>query len=176
MSMNVIPKKITKKWFTLIEILIVITIISFLLTVVMKFSGSQIWELRQKKEVEEFKDAFNTTITKNINSNYINKKKYTQLEINITEESKDISLIYTNKDEIIYTWKVLIPFTSNNFKNLKIEDNSQENIKIRLSPYIIWCTINEIKNDAYFEVLSPKRLCFNIDTSTCQLKEKKCED
>lgn len=176
MSMNVVPRKVINKWFTLIEILIVIAIISFLLTVVMKFSGTQIWELRQKKEVEEFKDAFNMVITKNINSNYINKNKYTQLEINITKEKKDIILKYTNGNTITDTWLVLIPFTSTIFDNINTENNEQESINIKMTPYILWCTINEEKNDAYFEVLSPKKLCFTIDTITCQLKEKKCGD
>lgn len=176
MSMNVSSRKIIKRWFTLIEILIVIAIISLLLTTVMQFSWSQIWNLRQKKEIEEFKDAFNTIITKNINSNYINKEKYTHLEINITNESKNIFLKYENKDHLINTGNVQIPFVLESFNNLKINNKEEENINISLSPYIIGCTINETKDDAYFEILSSKRSCFTIDHSTCQLKEKKCED
>lgn len=173
MSMNV-----TKKWFTLIEILIVVVIISLLLSFVMSFSWSQISELRQKKETETFKDLFNSLITKNINSNYINKRKYESLTINIEEWKKDIYTKYISNDEIINTWTMTNPFVENVFENLYINYwNPVNTISIKTKPYTMWCSINNSNEDASFQIrTATKVLCFNINHKTCQIKEKKCED
>lgn len=173
MSMN-----LAKKWFTLIEILIVVAIIALLLNLVMKFSGTQIGELRQKKEIETFKDEFNNLITKNINSNHINKQKYENIIIKIQEWEKDISIGYLNNEEIIHTWVMKNPFEKNRFENLYIDDwNTTTNIKIKAQPYIMWCEINNWDQDANFEINTPKsKLCFKINHKTCKIKEKKCED
>ena len=72
-----------KGWFTLIEILVVIVIISILLALSLGMTGNRVQILEEKYIQEEFVSSYNTLFSRNFLTNYYEDAIYGNLVINI---------------------------------------------------------------------------------------------
>lgn len=138
------------KAFTLIELLIVISIIGILSVMTLQFNRSKIKDMEAMNDREQWLSRHrkeNNIIT---NSNFINGQKI----------STGIQFIYsgwsTSISEVI-SWTT----TTYKFKNHTISGN----LIITKKPLELWCTVTEPNQ---IEIIWPtKDTCFNINTSLC---------
>ena len=138
------------KAFTLIELLIVISIIGILSAITLQFNRSKIKDMEAMNDREQWLSRHrkeNNIIT---NSNFINGQKI----------STGIQFIYsgwaTNISEVI-SWTT----TNYKFKNHIISGN----LIITKKPLELWCTVTEPNQ---IELIWPtKDSCFSINTSLC---------
>ena len=72
-----------KRWFTLIEILVVIVIISILLALSLGITWGRVQILEEKYVQEEFVSSYKTLFSRNFLTNYYKDTIYGNLVVNI---------------------------------------------------------------------------------------------
>lgn len=172
-----------KKWFTLIELLIVIVIIGILLALTLWISGKRIQILKNKSVQEQFTYTYNSLFSRNLLTSYYNGQTYSQMTIHLTSGENKISYCYLKTDweeicdidniqwgkylikELSFSW-IFTPFLSGD---------------IIFKPYVLWCTLlNNLGNT--WEILNIKMTinddqdyCAKINSNLCKLEKIDCE-
>lgn len=169
-----------KRWFTLIEILLVIVIISILLALSLGITGGRVQILREKYAQEQFVSTYNTLFSRNFLTNYYGDNTYKKLLINMKESSQWFSYsYYDNSDEIIYSgttnieWKIQVYSMSWwSYSDLPVVD-------IKFEPYKFWCELSGNNNtwnllDITLFVDDKKKYCYQINSNLCRLEKIDC--
>ncbi len=169
--------KSKKKWYTLLEIMIVLWVIIIIMTITMKFGSSRIEDLQAQTSKDEFKNNYEQLLLTNMSSNYHNKERYNKIIISMMSWGNGFTYTLENDSENpeTYTWY-------NNPKleitKLQINNNEINEIETELIPYKIWCTINDqtwllthIETKA-----KNKTHCFQIHTDNCKLEQINCSN
>ncbi len=159
----------TSRWFTLIEILFVIVIISLLLGSVFFFWSQRIAELSTKTHVEEFTQFYDRVRLENLSSSYIWTGRYDTMTLHFSDDENTIVLNYNLQWVSTYTehfaleWGLLFDI--------------QDDFVIEQKPFAMWCTIAPSAASA-FAVVSPvgDRYCFAIITDSCRLDATLCSE
>ncbi len=164
-----------KKWFTLIETVIVLAIISFLLGVTMYFWSKNIQKLNVLTFKQQFIEKYQTLYMNSISSSYIAGKKYEKIDIHMW------SGFYYSIDE---EKNKLLDLSDFHYSWIRLDWNPVGNIMIRLSPYKIKCNLYSDKDWESTEwkqikfILSHKNnykaWCFRISNYNCKLTEYIC--
>ncbi len=152
-----------KKAFTLIELVIVITIIGILMGVTMKFWSDRIVDLKAQSLKDKFVDNYALVQSQNLASSYHGDRRYTRLDIAFSEW-----WILAQYDG---SWNVeLLPdVDAINIKNLNGTPT------LSLTPYRMGCVSNEWTWITFdLEINGNKTYCFAIDLPTCKLREMAC--
>ncbi len=166
--------KLKKKWFTLLEIIIVISIIVIIMTITMKFSGSRIKELEAQTGKDDFKNNYEQLLLSNMSSNYNGEERYTALYIKIETWSHwfDYRLEQESWDMKLFTW---FSDSKQIIKEIKINNQTSNIVDIKLLPYTIGCKINDQEGITKIKTeIRNKIYCFKITTNICKLEYIPC--
>lgn len=169
-----------KKWFTLIELIVVISLVAILLWISLNISWERVNELNIRNENAEFIKSYNKQISRILNSSYIWDFHYSQLHTTIISWSSTISYVYWGKYENSQvTDNTLTETFQFWYQRIINTSTSWDSIILASNPLSVWCTINSNENiaNAWFTVSSlsnNSQKCFNIDSHTCKLKQVQC--
>ena len=182
-----------KKWFTLIEMLIVIVIIWILLTLSMRISGDRIQILKTKSVWEQVVYNYNNLYAKNLLTNYYEWEMYENMVVRFSEWDTKLYYLYnkysdgestvdndSRLSEIVQSWKYKVEKIYFNW-NKSINTNSAY---VVFEPYKIWCALSNTYPD-YGNVLYNKlnvellvninrKYCFEISSDLCKLEVVDC--
>ena len=171
-----------KRWFTLIEILIVIVIMSILLALSLGISSGRVQILKEKYAQEQFVSTYNTLFSRNFLTNYYDGVLYNNLVIQMEEWKQWFMYSYnTGVDNVIATG------TTNIEWNIVVNDLSWRNnsslysVDIIFKPYEFGCTLswwNETWNLLNIKLLvdNKKNYCYQINSNLCRLEKIDCSD
>ncbi len=179
-----------KKWFTIIELVIVLIIIWILFSVWLNFSWDKIDLIKNQQYVYKFIDKYNNFYIKNLQTKRINWKTYNKLQIFITNSWNYIqaSYLYANQtwqkisDPTFFSWNNYQDFFKLPRWNFIISWN--QNITITFKPLSNFCQIFLLdwnnskpisKIKFYIKFDDQKKYCFIIKQPLCQLQKIKCE-
>jgi len=171
-------KKI-KRWFTLIEIIIVISIITILLWITMSFSTQRIQKLRYQSAKSQFLSTYEQLHSYVLTTNYWNQKRFDYATIVFSSGSNNIqskyvpikqTFVHKIEDEIIL-WK------------LKLNWEDTDKIIVKIEPYTIWCKFDSEQEKSAEWIISfilstkfnNQKYCFDISSDNCILKPTSCE-
>lgn len=170
------------KWFTLVELLVVICIVGLLFTVTLNLSRWSIHDVEVRQERDDFTNTYNQLLSKSLTSKYYNNSDiYSGIVLTFTSGSNARTSAYILWDN------TSTGETTHTLKNAKFGTG---NILIQLAPYKIWCqsiysfnawdiSQKEIETGAQKiqieGIKSIKKYCFIIDPPTCKLQETTCE-
>lgn len=164
--------RIAKKAFTLLEIIIVLSIISILLTVTLRFWSNRIKDLTYQSTKEQFVATYEQLYSQTLTSNYHNNIRYDTLHITLGSWAKQLSYRFDNG--VVQSSHISEPFI---LSGLKLDDKDIENVNISMRPYTLGCTLWISWSMLSFTLLVEQiqSYCFTINNDTCKLIEKKCE-
>ena len=173
-----------KKWFTLIEMLIVIVINSILLAFTIGISWDRIQMLKTKSVQEQFVYNYSSLFSRNLLTNYNNWKLYDSLTIQMPLWGENIKYTYSYFDATEYSWTDRVQWGKYKIKNLFFEWNQSnitlQTVDIKFEPYVLWCEI--LSPNKTWEVLDIDLLvndgkisCFKIDSKFCRLENRECD-
>lgn len=175
------------RWFTLLEILIVIMVIAILSLVSLKLNRGQIDQMRASNEREQRfarHSKYNTLLT---NTNYLNGTKITSTTRTYTASNKTITIANPSTQDSTPTKK-----NNNNQTNTWTDpqftfthNTIAENFTITKTPLTLWCTINWTNNNnsnsnnnntITIQTARNKSLCFTLNTELCTRTSATCQN
>lgn len=175
MSMN------KKKWFTLIEMLIVLLIIGILLAIGFSLNWNSVDQLRTKSSVEELSSFFDTKFLQIQASNYENWQAYSGIDITLSWWATYIPYVYHLSWEDInsnFYWEnfTIVQITWTDAANW---DKQYWSVTIQYKPFTPTCELigNEIHLDKVYFSAKPRSLkeaCFELDKDYCKLRVIRC--
>jgi prepilin-type N-terminal cleavage/methylation domain-containing protein len=189
-----------KKWFTLIEMLIVIVIIGILLTLSMRISWDRIQVLKTKSVWEQIVYNYNNLYVKNLLTNYYNWEMYENMVIRFSKWDTKLNYFYdtyTNSEsssdndfwlsEIVQWWNYEVESVYFNWNWNKSSINNQTAYVI-FEPYKIWCKLsdkNPKESDGVVAEYSKlnidllvnwnKKYCLEIPSDLCKMEVVDCK-
>ena len=166
-----------RKWFTLIEMLIVILIIGIMLGIGFLLNWNSVDQLRTKSSIEELSSFFDTKFLQIQASNYENWVAYTGIDITLSWWAASIGYVYH-----MSWWDVSWTFYWETFTIMDISWDNQVlgNVTIQYTPFNPgckfigwnWPEINKVYFTAKPRAL--KQACFELDKEYCKLKAIRC--
>ena len=166
-----------RKWFTLIEMLIVILIIGIMLAIGFSLNWNSIDQLRAKSSVEELSSFFDTKFLQIQASNYENWVAYSGIDITLSWWATSIGYTYH-----LSWWDVNGNFYWETFTIMEISWDNQilGNVMIKYIPFNPGCTfvgwdgteIHKVHFSAKPRGL--KKACFELDKNYCKLRAIRC--
>lgn len=155
------------KAFTLIEVLIVISIAGMLATMTLQLNRSRIAEMKEMNEREIRLDRHNHTNRELTNTNYIDWNKISYMIWNYKDKSSWVVWSWFDVTEKeVYS------------KNISLSHYSFSwDIRIKKTPLSLWCEIlwdntntsaRESVNINLLSNNSERKSCFKLDTTLCQ--------
>ena len=169
------------RWFTLIEMLIVIVIIGILMTLSMWISWNRIQTLRTKSVQEQFVYNYNNLFSKNMLTNYYNWERYDYLIIHFQSWNNNLQYGYDTGWTIVRN-NDFLQDGRYEIKDIKISWSNQtfESWNVILQPYILWCSI-EVPGNTWQQMAlkvlfnGMEENCFSINSSLCKLEKVGCD-
>lgn len=170
-------KQRLKRWFTLVEMLVVIVIIGILLIIGMGLSRNSLEKLKVKSVSEEFAGVFDTIFLQVNASNYQNQQTYTGIELVLSGWASELTYQYLGESQEIhnqswvFVWKFIIT-------GLTGDSNALDTAKVVYQPFSPACRINEGNIASLsFSVRTKGRqnACFRLDNTYCRLQSVACE-
>lgn len=189
-----------KKWFTLIEMLIVIVIIGILLTLSMRISWDRIQVLKTKSVWEQIVYNYNNLYVKNLLTNYYGQEMYENMVIRFSKWDTKLSYFYytypdsestSDNDywlsEIVQWWKYEVENVYFDW-NLNKSSNDNKTAYVVFEPYKIWCKLsdkNPKESDGKASEYSKlnidllvnwsRKYCFEIQSDLCKMEVVDCK-
>ena len=171
-----------RKWFTLIEILIVIIIIWIMLAIGFSLNWNSVDQLRAKSSIEEISSFFDTKFLQTQASNYENWVAYTWIDITLSLNATSIPYVYHlswNNSEGNFYWENFT-ITSISWATEVDWGKTLETVTIQYVPFspgceFIWGDGTEMTK-IYFSAKPRglKEACFELDKNYCKLKAIRC--
>lgn len=160
------------KAFTLVELLIVISLIWLIFGIGLNISNKPIEDIKNIHARDQFVDAYNDVITTNLNSKRYNQSTYSNIQIQIYSGTVSANIFYNLENWNTWT------------DEIKLENyvlGSDLDYLIVLKPYDIGCEIYANGNTenkltwANFQIYSDRwyEYKFQISDSDCKIINKK---
>ena len=174
-----------KRWFTLIEILVVIVIISILLALSLGFTGNRVQILVDKYIQEEFVSNYNTLFSRNFLTNYYRENIYENLVIQIKENEWWFSYYYKTGSEQNDIEKFSVEWGKSIISDLQFtwwtSIPSLTEVDIIFTPYTFWCVLSGASTtwkilDMIFMLNNDKKYCYQINSNLCRLEKIVCSE
>ena len=190
-----------KKWFTLIEMLIVIVIIGILLTLSMRISWDRIQILKTKSVWEQVVYNYNNLYAKNLLTNYYEWDMYDNMVIRFVGWDTKLYYYYKTESDVVKSSADNNPRLSEIVQWWKYEvekiyfdwnKNTNESYVV-FEPYKIWCKlldqdpkVSDSKTYTTFSktyttlnidllVNGNNKYCFKISKDLCKLEVTDCK-
>jgi len=153
-----------KKWFTLIEIVIVIVIIWIILLITLSLWRDYVNTMSVKTDKQTFISAYNETMAIARTSNYFDWVEYSDITLTL--------------------WTTWLTSVTNNWNDIAEHTLEKSTLSIdwwwasiTIEPYSIWCTIS-VGTWVDFTLISTINVdeyCYSISESTCKLIQVACD-
>lgn len=182
-----------KKWFTLIEIMIVLAIIGVITAMTMWFWWNRIQQLRYQSAKELFVDTFEQLRSSALTSSFHNKKKFALFTIQLSQNNTSLSYSYYFDETHFDTYQEKIDndisienismHTGWTNKNIvENNDNISKLAILNIKPYQLSCNFSFDNGEPEEWILSfelhiknsNKKYCFTIPSESCRIIEVKC--
>jgi type II secretory pathway pseudopilin PulG len=176
-------KLFKKKWFTLIEMLLVILIIALLLAKLLSLSWTSIKELSFNNDNAIFLSQYNKLLSQSNSANYINWKSFNKSILNMKSQHDKFNISYKSSSEEI---KLNIPTLERTFLSWFVlnETITFAEIDLYFLSHQIWCQLSwdgniystwnllfEIVSDNLYTIESkPKTKKYEINLDSCKIK------
>lgn len=165
-----------KGWFTMIETIIVLAIVSFLLGMTMYIWSERINKLNDMNTKQNFVAKYQELYMNSITSSYFNGQKYGSINIDIGSGWAYFA---------IDSWSryPLIDAKTFSFTGISINSKNVNWFKIKMSPYQIKCLLSTGANQDVTIKKVDFRLkannannyrCFKISNYNCKIVEVRC--
>jgi len=171
-----------KKWFTLIEMIIVIVIIAILLALSLWISGNRIQSLKNKSIQEQFAYKYNSLFSRNLLTNYYNWELYDKMTIHLNNEWNSFTYHYKHNEEDIFSDNDGIQWGKYKVINLHFdweENHPLQSVDINFEPYVLWCELSG--GNKTWQILKVKlyvndneNYCIKINSDLCKLEKESC--
>lgn len=169
-----------KRWFTLIEILLVIVIISILLALSLGLTGGRVQILEEKYIQENFVSNYNTLFSRNFLTNYYRDNVYDNLVVRIKWWTGWFSYSYNNAwgesiEQDFVRWDKYY------ITGLFLKGSAISDVDIIFKPYKFWCTLSGsngtwgILSMMFLMKKNEKKYCYSINSNLCRLEKKNCD-
>jgi len=170
-----------KKWFTLIEMLIVIAIIGIMMGITINFWANRIQKLRYQSSKAQFVNSYEKLQSEVLTTNYHYRQHFDTFHIkfqsdlnNYSYEYQPIQKKYSQKIEDHVQIQNIVFLNNSEKQNL-------EQAELVLMPYQLPCKLlldgklqEEWAIQFELNILEyAKKYCFEIDLNNCKLIEKK---
>lgn len=171
------------KWFTLVELLLVIVIVALILSKLLSLSGSNIKELSFNNDNAIFLNQYNKLLSQSNSANYIDWKSFKESILNLKNQEKKFSIFYRNNTEEI---ELNFPELERTFLSGFILNDSInfDEIDLYFLNDKIWCELSWNSNiyntwSLLFEIVSdnlytiewkPKTKKYDINLDSCKIK------
>lgn len=173
-----------KRWFTLIEMMIVIVIVSILLAMTLWISGNRVQTLKNKSVQEQFTYTYNSLFSRNLLTNYYNWQLYDEMRIHLSGWENRFSYSYRNNWEEIFSGHDDIQGGKYVVDNIYFSgdmDHKKPSADIIFQPYVLWCELHE--GGRTWDILKIKLIlndnenyCVKINSDLCKLEKENCPD
>lgn len=165
------------RWFTLLEILIVIMVVAILSLISLKFNRGQIDQMRASNEREQRfarHSKYNTLLT---NTNYLNGTKITNTTWKYDKDTKTITINTTPSDPHGTNSNTNQTNTTTTPEFTFTHNTIAENFTITKTPLTLWCRIdNNNTNTITIQTARNKSLCFTLNTKLCTRTSTTCQN
>ncbi len=167
-----------KRWFTLIEMMLVIVIIAILLALSIWISGNRVQWLKVKSIQEQFVHNYNNVYLKNMLTNYYSWTIYDKMTVNFAKWEDKIGYFYSNyPEDVQYAFAKEWMYEIN---QIFLDERLFDFVKVNFTPYTLWCEIadstgNTWKNLLLNLLINSKEYCFKINHSLCRLEKTDCD-
>ncbi len=182
-------QNISRKAFTLIEMVIVLIIIWIMLTATVFLSGEQIQKVKNKTVKESILAEMQSRYSRNLWSSSFAGEMYDSMDVTFSGWSNEIKFKYNtgdNGDWIENTFKdrfeIKYILKNYHYTGVNLQDKLTGSISLKYLPYKIPCTIWEEGGNSNVvfvaRVNDNKDYCFEINQKNCRLIEvsnSKCE-
>lgn len=170
-----------KRGFTLVEVLIVVTIAGILLGMMMNLWWDYVQLLQFQQDRESYINAINKTVIRWRTTNYYNNTKYRYLDI--TLNTGNVSIFYGTSDASTTpcsTWVAI--------ENISLEKSVLSWMSmtlpytVRIEPYKLWCkdycsASGSVKTWTFASIsnISDDETCFLFNGHLCKFTQTTCE-
>lgn len=167
-----------KKWFTLIEIIIVVVMIWIMLSWVVVLGRWYLKTMEVKTEKQAFMAQYNELATIARTSNYVDGFRYESVDISITQWW----ILWEATLEWGWTYEI-IDFDFNNAELVFTWSDTAWRIDITILPYAIGCNQVIVTSTASLvssvdlqlvSSINSDEYCFEVDERTCKLSQNRC--
>jgi len=172
-----------KKWFTLIEMLLVLVLIGIITTMTMKFWSKRIQQLRYQSSKSIFVNTYEQLRSSLLSSRFYNTGEIQKFTLQLQSWSGQLNYFYSLKNGgTIYQHTPIDPDITIQNIHLFNSDKILNSVAIIMHPYMLNCNFehsNSPKWTLSFELSiknHKKRYCFIIPSSSCKIIEQKCDD
>ncbi|MEF2175456.1 MAG: type II secretion system protein [Candidatus Absconditabacteria bacterium] len=164
----------SKRAFTLVEMLVVIMVIGLLLGLVIFSGWKNVTEIEFRSDKETFLSTFTKIRNNALSSNYFKDTKYDSLEIQYDDDNNTLNTKY------------IIDGSNNDLQPIYLTNSyfsGNDSFKIIFLPYSVGCDFvsldSNLSNNGnnLIQLVSKNgkyAYCFNLDLTACRLKEIQC--
>lgn len=173
-----------KRWFTLIEMMIVIVIVGILLALSLWISGNRIQTLKNKSVQEQFTYTYNSLFSRNLLTNYYDGNLYDEMVIHLSGWENRFLYSYRNNWEEIFSGYDDVQWGYYMIDDIYLSwDSVHKNpsADIIFQPYVLGCELHE-KNRTW-NILKIKLIlndnedyCIKINSDLCKLEKEPCPE
>lgn len=165
-----------KKWFTLLELVVVISIIWIILGITFRININRMTDLTVKNEITKFEETYNKNLSIALSTSIYKGSSYKEQILEINKENNTIQYSYSwssnpdTNEQLTLIWAEI--------KN--IDPLINNTLSIGHKPYDLSCVINNdvsIKtwNISFGAKNQQATICFTISASSCKIKKISCQ-
>ncbi len=189
-----------KKWFTLIEIMLVIVVIGILMVATMSYSWEQLTLLREKSVQERFIDQMNMFSRIALSSHYFQDKTYSEILLSFKvhgSDTHDAELLSKKKHDTwigyLFSWggyateqvaqseNMIDPWYT--VLSLSSFSSRFSELVLKYTPYTLWCQVflGDQKyvwdTDILFTIGAKKhqKFCSRLNIHLCKFEKISCD-
>jgi hypothetical protein len=149
-------------WFTLIEIVMVLVVISILMTVTLKFGADRVKDLNDSTLKNQSLDAITAVLREHSDSNYHEGQAYDSMDIVFVSWADTIGTEYMLWGQDVMSWIVILP--------AGVHLAGPEHLTVSAVPYTLWCLTKDISWPILLSLdIANDIACYTLDTQTCKL-------
>ncbi len=149
--------------FTLIEMLIVITIVGILMAITMKFGGNFIRDVEARQTREEWLSDFSILRSKLLLSSHFDGEPRKSVIVSFEDKMMKTQFPKGDGESVTNCAKPFI------YKNMTIDWPT-----ITITPYEIACKKSDNKKKIQLSFPHTQPYCYSIDAGTCKLQAAQC--
>lgn len=174
---------ISKKSFTLIELLIVAVIIWLIILATMWLAWNYLIRTQIRADAEQFQTAFQTSQSKALSTNVYNWIQYRRLEVSLSPWQSRFSIEATSSGSSVLL--DTFPFIASEFSGVFLDTTHYSSWKVLLETYKIGCSFVTPSNvviqtwTVYFDIKQSKgwniKYCFRLPLVSCKLTQYDCK-
>lgn len=171
-----------KKWFTLVEMIVVIIIMALLLSIMLLLWFNYIKRMQLRNDKEQLISTYFWLVSQSMSSNYFYWNKFNQIGLSLNNWGSELNVLSLSGDSFTKNiWFSKLSYSSLSW--FQLWWNHYDEWLIILESYEIWCWFKSWIDyftwwDLRFDLNSNNskdKYCFEISLNSCKIDEKECD-